>query len=93
MVVTGIVRDYNYLLPGMGTGFPQHFQESPKSIRVKFVFHSAVDEFTVAESNCTEITNTASSWFMHYNRIRIFWGNPHTTPGTMLLKVNFIECP
>jgi len=33
------------------------------------------------------------SWCMIKDRIGVFWGNPHDTPGAMLLKMAFIGKP
>ena len=92
VVITGVIDDYNHF----STLAPKAVKFS-KEIEASFCVEHAIrlrgDQLTVLDSNCPEKTDTLARWRMKADGIGYLRGNPHPTPRTVLLKVNFIHCP
>ena len=49
--------------------------------------------FPITQAQSAKVANTFSCWMMQQNRIFTFGRHPHSTPGAVLLEMNFIQGP
>jgi hypothetical protein len=90
---TGIIGQYKDPAAGVGAYLTKLFHEGPKRFRVKSAQLPLIGELSISKAYGTKVANTFARWVVQDHRVFAFGRNPHSAPGTMLLKMHFIQGP
>ena len=93
VMIAGIIDQYKNSAAGVGTYLAQLFHENPKRVSVKSAQLLLEDKLPIGKSHCPEVADAFARWVVQDHRVLAFGRNPHSTPGTMLLKMHFIQGP
>jgi len=93
MMVPGIVCNHNCAPPASRTGLPETFEKPMERHGVELLLLSLANQFPVAQTDSSEIAHTLARGMMQQYGVLFLWWNPHQTPRSMLLKMNFIRRP
>lgn len=93
MVVSDVVDDQHNPPSRVRADSAQVFDELKECLPIELVGFSAIDEFTISDSHCSEIPYTLSCRMMEYNRVFHFFRNPHAASGSMLFESDLVQGP
>jgi hypothetical protein len=93
VVVLGIVRD-DHDATSRAARYPAELpEESPRRLRIKPLGLLLREKLAIAQTDGAKVSHGLASRMMQQNGIPDFGRDPHPTPRTMLLKMNFINSP
>jgi hypothetical protein len=93
MMISGIIRDYQYSTARFSAVQAKVLEEAQECLGFKTKFLSLEDKFTIAQAHRREAANASMSLMMQDCRLTSFWRYPHAAARTMLLKSDFIHGP
>lgn len=93
MVVSGIVRNDNDAPSASRTDLPEVFEKGMERHSVKLFLLSMESQFSVAQTDSSEITHTPPCGMVQQYRVPFLRRNPHQTTGSILLEMDFIGRP
>ena len=93
MMILSIVSDYNNPIPGNTADILKLDKKFFESLCIETIWFSTENEHTIANANCTIISDPFSGRMMLDNRINDLGWNPHAAARAVLLKMDFIYRP
>lgn len=93
VVVFGVVNNDSNPAARSDAGGVQASKERPSRNCIKLPLLSGKAKFAIAQANSTEVSHAFSGGVMEKNGIFHFRGNPHDAPRSVLLEMDFINCP
>lgn len=93
MMVFGIVDNHNNTPPTSRTGLSEAFEKHMECHGIKLSFLSLENQFPIPQTNSAEIAHTLTGGVMQQYGVLFLRRNPHQTPRSMLLKMDFIDRP